>query len=209
MDIPALKRHLSIIDVAKALGIKVGKGDKAHCPFHDDKTPSLQFSREKNIATCFSSRCNAGTMDILDLVEKKQGYTKAQAIDWLRNLAGHPATGSPQTSQSQDTLPPIISEATEPAPLDKIAVLTKAYRYFQTSLRCSKPAKTYAKERMLGIDELEQRGIALGYHNGKFHHKENKHFIESCIKYGLLSRFMHGGYQQFATQSLVFALRNS
>lgn len=202
MDIPALKRHLSIIDVAKALGIKVGKGDKANCPFHDDKTPSLQFSRQKNIATCFSSRCDAGTMDIIDLVEKKQGYTKAQALDWLRDLAGHSITDKPK-----DTPTP-ISEATAPAPLDKIAVLTKAWRYFQTGMRCSKPAKTYAQERMLDMDKLEQRGIPLGYHNGKFHQKENKHFVASCIKYGLLTPFAHGGYKQFATQSLVFALRN-
>lgn len=207
MDIPALKRHLAIIDVAKALGIKVGKQDKANCPFHDDKTPSLQFSREKNIATCFSSRCDAGTMDIIDLVEKKQGYTKAQAIDWLRELAGHPTTSSAQSDKPEATSSS-VSEATEPAPLDKIAVLTKAWRYFQTGMRCSKPAKTYARERMLNIDELEQRGIPMGYHNGKFHQKENKHFIESCIKYGLMRSFAHGGYKQFAAQSLVFALRN-
>ena len=201
MDIPALKRHLSIVDVAKALGIKVGKGNKANCPFHDDKTPSLQFSREKNIATCFSSRCDAGTMDIIDLVEKKQGYSKAQALDWLRELAGQPTVSSNDTQS--------VSEAMEPAPLDKIAVLTKAWRYFQTGMRRSKPAKTYAKERMLDMDKLEQRGIPIGYHNGMFHQKENKLFVASCIKYGLLSSFAHGGYKHFARNSLVFALRNS
>jgi hypothetical protein len=61
MEISALKQQLTILEVADRLQITVDKQGKALCPFHDDKSPSLQFSKEKNICTCFSSKCNAGT----------------------------------------------------------------------------------------------------------------------------------------------------
>jgi DNA primase len=54
------------------------------CPFHDDKSPSLQFSKEKNICTCFSSKCNAGTMDIIGLTEKKLNLNTHEAIMQLK-----------------------------------------------------------------------------------------------------------------------------
>jgi hypothetical protein len=47
MEIQALKSHLSILDIASKLGIMVNKQGRAHCPFHEDKTPSLQFRRRR------------------------------------------------------------------------------------------------------------------------------------------------------------------
>ena len=50
-------RGLSIIDVADKLGFKLkGLGDegrRALCPYHDDKHPSLHFSKKKGIFKCF------------------------------------------------------------------------------------------------------------------------------------------------------------
>lgn len=74
MDIQALKNKLDIIEIAHSLGIKTDKNLKALCPFHGEKTASLQFSREKQICTCFSSKCTAGTMDVVELVKKYKGW---------------------------------------------------------------------------------------------------------------------------------------
>jgi len=51
MEIGELKRRVDIYAVADRLGIAINKHHKAHCPFHADKRPSLQFSKEKQIAT--------------------------------------------------------------------------------------------------------------------------------------------------------------
>ena len=80
MEIQELKRHLDILEVAEGLGIKADKHHKALCPFHDDKKPSLQLSQEKQIATCFSSNCDAGTMDVVDLVKRKLAMDTTSAI---------------------------------------------------------------------------------------------------------------------------------
>ena len=53
MEIHQIKTTLEITQVAAQLGIKINsKTKRALCPFHLDKTPSLQFSKEKQICTC-------------------------------------------------------------------------------------------------------------------------------------------------------------
>src|ERR1041385_1682023 len=88
MEIAEIKTRLSILEVAQHLGITADKHGKALCPFHDDKKPSLQFSKEKNICTCFSGNCTAGTMDIIGLTEKYLKLTTHEAIIKLKEWAG-------------------------------------------------------------------------------------------------------------------------
>jgi len=48
MEITQIKSSLEITQVAAQLGISINPRTKrALCPFHPDKTPSLQFSKEK------------------------------------------------------------------------------------------------------------------------------------------------------------------
>jgi len=80
MEIHEIKARLTIIEVAQHLGIKISKNSRSLCPFHPDKTPSLQFSKEKGICTCFSSNCTAGTMDIVSLTEKYKNISTHEAL---------------------------------------------------------------------------------------------------------------------------------
>jgi DNA primase len=57
MEIATLKSQLNIYQVAE-IGLQINKYHKALCPFHDNKGPSLQFSKKKQIATCFSGNCS-------------------------------------------------------------------------------------------------------------------------------------------------------
>jgi DNA primase len=84
MTITELKNNLQITDVGEHLGISIGKSDKACCPFHNDKTPSFQFSKEKQIVTCFSSNCDFGTKDAIGLTEKKLNLNTHEAINYLK-----------------------------------------------------------------------------------------------------------------------------
>ena len=77
-------RELSILDVADKLGFKLkGLGDegrRAICPYHDDKHPSLHFSKKKGIFKCFV--CGAKG-DLFKLVMDDRNCTFPEACQWL------------------------------------------------------------------------------------------------------------------------------
>lgn len=137
MTIEQLKQSLSILEVAAHLGIRVNKHGKALCPFHDDKNPSLQFSAEKNIATCFSSNCSAGTMDIISLTEKYLKLSTHEAINQLKAWAG---VITPQPTLAKK----------EPSP-----PYNKLFTVFKANLKKSEKARSYLNSRHLNPSNLE------------------------------------------------------
>lgn len=78
-DIVARLNELSIVSVAEKLGIDV-KRNKAHCFMHDDHTPSLKFSKAKNMYFCFV--CDKGGGPI-QLVMDYKGLEFQDACLWL------------------------------------------------------------------------------------------------------------------------------
>ena len=98
MKIADLKEQLDILVVAQDLNITIDpKTKRAVCPFHNDKNPSLQFSQSKQIATCFSTNCSAGTMDVIGLVEKKLNLSTHESIKHLEQHV-NPMIQKPQAS---------------------------------------------------------------------------------------------------------------
>jgi DNA primase len=197
MEIQDLKQHFTILDVAERLGIQVNKQGKAHCPFHDDKTPSLQLSKEKNIATCFSSRCSAGTMDIIGLTEKYMKVNTHEAIMQLKEWAGYQPTNGQSKPKESDTL-------------ERIAILTKAFQYYENGIRTSRKSKAYLDSRGLIQTTPSRQGTEVGFNSGNFHNRANKNLQATALKYGLVydSIGNSGGYSAFAKDSLVFPLKN-
>jgi DNA primase len=43
MDIQVIKQQLSLSQLLDHYGLKPDKNHRLHCPWHDDKTPSLQL----------------------------------------------------------------------------------------------------------------------------------------------------------------------
>jgi DNA primase len=139
MEIQALKSHLDICEVAKRLGIKINKYHKALCPFHDDKRPSLQFDKEKQICTCFSGKCEAGTMDVINLVERYEKLNTHEAILWLqKEFPG--INGMDNAKSPNKTIP---------------TNFLKLFKVFESNLKRSEKAKEYLKERGLDTEKLE------------------------------------------------------
>ena len=199
MEITELKQRLNITEVAQALNIEIGKNQKALCPFHNDTVPSLQFSREKNICTCFSSNCAAGTMDIISLTEKRLNVNTHEALKWLTKLTGKiPGNGKNQQIKTEP-----------PETLSRIAVLTKAFNYFkQASKSRSEQLRDYLQSRKL--DPLK---IEIGYNSGQLHHRKSEHLIKSYAKYNLLlpgkSPSKTGlSFTPWAKHCIIFALRD-
>ena len=58
-------RELPIEGVAERLGLRVTRGHKSLCPFHEDHNPSLSYHRAKNTYRCFVCGAHGGTIDLV------------------------------------------------------------------------------------------------------------------------------------------------
>lgn len=80
MQIPEIKSRLSIQAVLAHYGLAADRNHRLLCPFHPDKTPSLQVYPKTNTWTCFSSNCTAGSGDAIEFIRLKEKITKHEAI---------------------------------------------------------------------------------------------------------------------------------
>jgi DNA primase len=197
MEISEIKQQLTLSRVLQHYGLKPDKHLRLHCPFHDDKTPSLQVYYKTHTAYCFSSNCktHGQSMDVIDFVMHKEGCTKHEALEKCKQLIGGATAIPPQADQ-----------------LSRTAVLTRMFTYFKNAVHNSYPAQEYIRSRALDAGTIE-----IGYNTGQFHHGNRKddQLIESCLAVGLLSKHDRAGrtggnaYRPFAKYCLVFALRNA
>ena len=198
MEIQDIKSKLTLAQVLHYYHLKPDKNLRLCCPFHDDKTPSMQVYYKTHTAFCFSSNCKThgkavDALDFIMLMESEGGQPihKHEAIKKAIELIGG------ETKPMEE--------------LTRSAVLMKMFTYFKNAIANSPQAKEYIKQRHLDHEKME-----IGYNSGQFHHgtRRDEDLIKSCIKYGLLldlntkGRTGEAAYSPFGKWGIVFALRN-
>lgn len=145
MEIEDIKTQLLMKSVLQHYQLYPDKQARLCCPFHEDKTPSLQVYYKTQTAYCFSSNCSTHgkSMDVIDFIMHKENLTKHEAIEKAVQLIGGHNTGN----QAQQ--------------LTKQAVLTKMFSYFKNAVHNSKPAQEYLQSRSLDFKQTE-----VGYNAG-------------------------------------------
>jgi DNA primase len=88
MEISEIKAQLSITSVLAHYGITHIRNKQINCPFHEDKTPSMQVYEDKGLAYCHSSNCKNGGkhLDQIEIIQQKEGCTKHEAIKKAESL---------------------------------------------------------------------------------------------------------------------------
>ena len=86
-EIEDIKARLDIVDIIGSyLTLKrAGANMKANCPFHNEKTPSMMISSERQTFKCFG--CGEGG-DIFTFIEKMEGVDFYNALKILADKAG-------------------------------------------------------------------------------------------------------------------------
>lgn len=148
---------MSILEVLQHYGLKPDKNQRLLCPFHPDKTPSLQIYPATNTFCCFSSNCNAGTGDSIQFIQLKENCSKHEALVKATTLL----TGITPTANLSENAKLFI----EANILAKEAVLTKLFKYFAKALPLTKKAVDYLEGRAINYKEHE-----TGYNTGDWHH---------------------------------------
>ena len=178
MTIQDIKNGLDIQDLAHHLGIIIDKtSKKAKCPFHNDKTPSLQFSSEKQICTCFSSACNVGTMDVISLTEKKLNLSTHQAINYLKKnffFSSESVADSRFSSEKKKS-----GGSTNQKTRDYAA----DFEVMRESFLSSKLPKEYLESRAINWEGgTDSRTVLVGYNA---YQKSKFDYLKNCVIFPL------------------------
>ena len=83
MEIAEIKQRLTVSEVIKHYGYKADKQNRRNCPFHEDKTPSMQLYWKTHTAYCFSANCktHGKSLDVIDFVMHQENCTKHEALN--------------------------------------------------------------------------------------------------------------------------------
>jgi DNA primase len=200
MEIQDIKNKLTLSTVLHHYNLKPDKQLRLKCPFHDDKTPSMQIYYKTHTAYCFSSNCktHGKSLDVIDFILYKENLTKHEAIKKAVAILGG------------ETKPTTKTKA-ENTDLQRAVFLEKMFTYFKNAIHNSKPAQEYLKNRCLDFQKTE-----VGYNSGQFHHgtRKDEILINEALKYGLLldlglkARTGDIAYKPFGKLGVCFPLKN-
>ena len=167
-ELERLKRVVSLVRLVEDAGIELkrhGKDYLGRCPFHDDKTPSLVVTPEKNLWHCLG-KCNVGG-SVVDWVMKMKGVSFRLAVELLRN-------GLPSLAAKEKTVTapvqPVKKGTTAKMPsdlkanADDQALLQRVVDYYHATLKQSPEALQYLQRRGLTHHEMIDT-FKLGYAN--------------------------------------------
>lgn len=198
MEITEIKQQLTLATVLHYYGLKTDKTNRICCPFHEDKTPSMQVYYKTQTCYCFSSNCktHGKSIDVIDFILYKENCTKHEAIKKAQEILGNQEPNKKDRYQKD---------------LTREQFLGNMYQYFKNAVSNSKPAKDYLEKRSLDFKRIE-----IGYNAGQFHHgaRKDEQLINQCVEYGLLidkgiiGRTGEKAFGVFGKWSICFALKN-
>lgn len=200
MEISEIKERLKLQTVLDYYKIKVDANGKANCPWHDDKTPSLQFYFNTNTFTCFSSNCSAGSGDAIDIIKLQEKCSTHEALVKAAELARANdlliTENKPTTIVSTDQ--------------DKISLLTKAFTFFSNAIKQTEAAKIYLESRKLDGAFLE-----VGFNGARYHYRGGMSEQEMSLweQMGMMKPLnIKSGdktnYKSWAKDCIIFPLKN-
>jgi DNA primase len=191
-------------DIVQLIGERVklvrsGTSFKGLCPFHSEKTPSFFVSEQIQRYRCFGC---GGTGDVYDFLQKFDGLTFAESLEYLADRAGIKLKDYQRTPE--DDLRERLLE---------ILSLTKEYyHYLLTEHKQGEPARKYLKERQISGASIKlfQLGFAPGGWDGliKYLHKKKKYSLDDLQKAGLIIRGTGGRYYDRFRGRVMFPLKD-
>jgi DNA primase len=184
MEIKEIKERLTILEVLQHYNLQADKNNMLSCPFHEDKTPSLQIYPNTNTFCCFSSRCKAGTGDVIEFIRLMDKTDKHTAIVKAATLSGV------TQSTPEDTLP-------------RVAILAKYVDGCRKGMSGSERGRLYATERGLNYQQLK-----IGFSGDKIPEGWNKQYKKSAAAIGLITRTDDARYVHRFRNCIVFPLVN-
>ncbi len=192
-----IKNRCDIVDViGEVIPLKkAGANYKGACPFHNEKTPSLVVSSEKQIFTCFG--CGA-TGDVIEFTKKYYSLEFMEAIEKLAQKCGITITkSSGGKPRNKENLLNINREA--------------AIFFFKSFFNSRNPGYKYMIDRGISVDTLKKFGIGYADENwtSLYDHLKSKGVSDKdMLKLGLVSE-KNGRYFDKFRGRVIFPIQDT
>ena len=168
-----IRNKTDIVDViSKYITLtKRGKNYFGVCPFHDDHSPSMSVSPEKQIYTCFSCGASGNVFTFVSDFEK---ISFAQAVRLLGEKVGISVDGISNFANYKD---------------EYFEIYELANKFYQNSLftNLGKNAIEYLKKRNIDKETIKKFGIGLSMQKVSLtdYLKNKKYDIDKLINIGI------------------------
>ncbi|MCF0221876.1 MAG: DNA primase, partial [Fibrobacter sp.] len=168
------------------------------CPFHNDRSPSMNVNPSLGIYKCFA--CGAAG-DVFKFVQEHEKLDFKGAVEWVANFTGFvlPSLGAPENAE-------IVEEREKVRRLNELAC-----QWFESQLTLSQKALAYLNSR--NITEETRKRFHIGYapdgREGFISHAVKNGFSPlDCVKAGLAVEKEHGGISDKFRDRLMIAIQN-
>ncbi|WP_426000730.1 CHC2 zinc finger domain-containing protein [Caulobacter sp. DWR1-3-2b1] len=156
-EIERLKVESDLVGIVAASGVKLEKRGADHvgcCPFHDDKTPSLVISPDKNLWRCFGA-CDVGG-DPIAWVMRREAVSFRHAVELLKGDYAPDPSAPAKTRSTVAKLAPLATPAEDAALLGEVA------SFYHAALKATPEALAYLERRGLTHPDVIDT-FGLGY----------------------------------------------
>ncbi len=194
--IQKVRSSVDIVDVISGYLPLTGKGKNFFgvCPFHDDHSPSMSVSKEKQIYHCFS--CGAGG-NVFKFVMDYEHISFIEAMKLLADKAGIPLnlTSTYKTVQKNQTLYDIYEIS---------------QKFYQNNINTAegKEARDYLEKRKIDKELVKEFGIGLSLTKRDVLAKlllQKQYNPNDLTKTGLITKNDYG-YQDLYYNRIMFPL---
>jgi DNA primase len=160
-EIEKLKQEVSLPDLVQAYGVELKKKGKeliGLCPFHDDHSPSLVISPDKNLWHCMGACQEGGS--VIDWVMKSEGVSLRHALEILKQrerpglfLGGQIKHIKKTTARKLDPLFNIDNDKSTGSQ----SLLNQVIDFYHGALKQSSEGLDYLQQRSLENPEMIDR----------------------------------------------------
>ena len=145
-----IRNSVDIIDVVTSYIPLTARGKNYFgvCPFHDDHSPSMSVSKEKQIYKCFS--CGA-TGNVIKFIQDYENISFIDAVKKCADIAGIALDVDVRKDTKYDKFNELYD------------IYDISYKFYQNNMNSSvaSEAKNYLQSRMLSEKEIKHFGIGL------------------------------------------------
>jgi DNA primase len=208
-DIERLKQEVSLLDLVQSYGVKLQKKGKdliGLCLFHDDHSPSLVISPDKNLWHCMGACQEGGS--VIDWVMKSEGVSLRHAVEILKQRENPEILGGEIKHIKKTTIRKLESPFNIECdkPIENQALLNQLIDFYHETMKQGTEGIEYLHHRSLKNPEIIDRfklGISnrtLCYRLPEKNRQTGRELREKLIKLGIMRA---SGHENFAGSLVI------